>query len=351
MKILHLWLWLLLTYSASAATTPVIYSTDLYHPHDDPDDHFDLATLFALPELDIKLIVLDQGEKQMQKPGSIPLKQMMQLAGRQVPYALGLGGKLASTTDDGKGQPAQLQQGVELILETLREAASPVTIITAGSVRDVSAALNREPELLKKRVGRLYLNIGNAASGGSEYNVDLDPHAYVGILRSGLPIYLCFCMPMERQSAESVYSTWWHFRQADVLESAPEPLQRFFIYALQRCGPDELDPIKALDTDMRPWRRLVWDMDRNMWCTAPFLHAAGRKVYRVGDSSGTELFTFVPARVDVDAAGKTRLEPGATNSNAQVFKVLSPESYGPGLQECLRGLFRSGFAETRSPVR
>ena len=38
---------------------PVIYSTDLYHPHDDPDDHYDLATVFALPELDVKGVIID----------------------------------------------------------------------------------------------------------------------------------------------------------------------------------------------------------------------------------------------------------------------------------------------------
>jgi hypothetical protein len=27
-----------------SARVPLIYSSDLLHPHDDPDDHFDLAT-------------------------------------------------------------------------------------------------------------------------------------------------------------------------------------------------------------------------------------------------------------------------------------------------------------------
>ena len=47
--------------AATAATVrvPVILSTDLMHPHDDPDDHFDLATLYAMPEMDIKGVVLD----------------------------------------------------------------------------------------------------------------------------------------------------------------------------------------------------------------------------------------------------------------------------------------------------
>ncbi|MCI0408006.1 MAG: hypothetical protein L0191_05475, partial [Acidobacteria bacterium] len=48
-----------------ASSIPVIYTTDLFHPHDDPDDHFDLATIFAMPELDLKGIVLDQGDKQL----------------------------------------------------------------------------------------------------------------------------------------------------------------------------------------------------------------------------------------------------------------------------------------------
>ena len=52
-------LFLITALRLSAASVPVIYCTDLFHPHDDPDDHFDLATLFALPELEVKAILLD----------------------------------------------------------------------------------------------------------------------------------------------------------------------------------------------------------------------------------------------------------------------------------------------------
>lgn len=34
------------------AKIPFIHTTDLYSPPQDPDDHVDLATVFALPELD-----------------------------------------------------------------------------------------------------------------------------------------------------------------------------------------------------------------------------------------------------------------------------------------------------------
>jgi hypothetical protein len=52
-------------------SVPVIYCMDLFHPHGDPDDHFDLATLYAMPELDIKGVVLDQGRKQLEQPGMV----------------------------------------------------------------------------------------------------------------------------------------------------------------------------------------------------------------------------------------------------------------------------------------
>jgi hypothetical protein len=338
---------------AAAPRTPVIYGTDLFHPHVDPDDHFDLATLFALPELEVKAILLDQGDRQLTKPGSIPLGQMARLTGRQVPFALGLDRKLASPDDDGRAEPAQFQAAVELLLKVLRESPVPVTVIMAGSVRDVCAAWNREPALLRQKVGRLYLNIGAADDGASEYNVDLDPKAYCGLLRSGLPIYLCFCWPMEGKGPNAVFSTFWRFRQSDVLESVPAGLQNYFIYALQRPSPEELDPLKALEADLRPWRRLVWEMDRNMWCTAPFLHAAGRSVRKANGAwtaaqppqAGTPAqspFTFVPARIEVDEAGRTKKFLGDPSPNVQLFKVVSPASYGEALRDCLRELLQ-GF--------
>ena len=144
----------------------VIYGSDLFHPHNDPDDHFDLATLFALSELDIRAILLDQGnDRQRWAPGSIPLEQMFSLTGKRAPYATGLSKPLKSTTDTGEDQPAEYQGAIDLLLRTLEASDEPVALIMVGSVRDVCAAFNRKPELLRKKVSRLYLNMGNAADG------------------------------------------------------------------------------------------------------------------------------------------------------------------------------------------
>lgn len=74
-------------------TVPIIYSTDLYHPPTDPDDHFDTAVLFAIREFDMPYI-LDNGLGRQVQPGTKaefkhrigrpPLEQLMQISGRQV---------------------------------------------------------------------------------------------------------------------------------------------------------------------------------------------------------------------------------------------------------------------------
>ncbi len=330
---------------------PVIYSTDLFHPHVDPDDHFDLATLFALPELDVKAILLDQGEKQLQMPGRVPVQQMEQLTGRSVPYAIGLDQKLASPQDDGRRRPAQFQAAVELLLTVLRTSREPVTIIATGSARDLCAAYNREPELLRRGVGRMYLNMGNADAGGTEWNVQLDPHAYVGLMRSGLPIYWCPCFPIQRGASNTVYSSYWKFHQADVLETAPPALQNFFIYALQTVRPDELNPLQAMRQNLRPWRQLVWKMDRNMWCTASLLHAAGRSIYRrqdgwhsaaklPADCQPTPVFTFVPAGVAVDDMGKTRINHSPAKPNLELLRITAAKDYEAAMRDCLMELLQ-----------
>ena len=126
---------------------PVIHSSDLFHPHGDPDDHFDFATIHALPEIDLKAIILDNpGGRQFDRPGGVPAAQMNMITGRLIPKAVGLGVGLKSPTDDGLDQPSTSQSGVYLILNVLRQSDKPVTITIVGSARDLAAAYNREPE-------------------------------------------------------------------------------------------------------------------------------------------------------------------------------------------------------------
>jgi len=104
---------------------------------------------------------------------------MNHITGRNVPCAIGLSRKFRSPTDTGRDEPAQFQQGVELLLSALRESEQKVVITATGSCRDVAAAFNREPELLSSKVRAVYINIGRGpGQPQQECNVNYDPLAY-----------------------------------------------------------------------------------------------------------------------------------------------------------------------------
>jgi len=286
------WIALTAAWVPATAGVPVIYCTDLFHPHDDPDDHFDLAALYALPGLDLKAIVLDQGAKQQQKSGSVPVSQLNRLTGRQVPVALGLARPLAGPADQALGQPAEFQAGVQIILKTLRGSSSPVMIATVGSVRDVVAAFNREPALFRARVGRLLVFIGEASHPTfKEYNVELDPHAYVGLMRSGLPVWWVPCFDGGLWQNRG-HASFWKASHRDLLQDASPALLQYFIYALEHKKDDPLsflsEPVDAGRKD-----RLLTG-ERNLWCTALFSVLAWP-----ASQTGDDLFCFSPVELSV----------------------------------------------------
>ena len=330
---------------------PVVYCTDLYHPHIDADDHIDLATAFALPELDIKAILLDDGALQEKRPGKVPVEQMIQVTGRHVPYAIGLTA-LKSPADTGRDQPAGHQTAVELLLKVLRESARPVTIVTAGSVRDVVAAFNREPELLRARVAGLYVNIGNSTVGGDEYNVAIDRQAYRGLLASGLPIWWFPCFPATGR--ETTYFRLTAF--PDALRKAPLGLRNYFVYAIRHLDPATHDPLSSLSADLGSSDEAIrqapsFQGGKEMWCTPSLLSAAGRSIYRVKDRYVTArvapvggekvaVYDFVPTRVQVNEEGKpTAIEFGAAGANVRVIRLGDPALYGRAMNDCLADLF------------
>jgi hypothetical protein len=249
---------------------PVIYSTDLLHPHDDPDDHYDLATLFALPELDVRGIVLDLGERQQQRMGRPPVEQILHLAGRRVPYVRGVNRPLSTHDDRAADVPPEFQGGIELILSTLRESQEKVVLFTTGSLRDVAAAFNREPELLRAKVRALYFNAGNGPGGRQdEWNVKLDPKAYQRVFESGLPLYWCPCFGRDG------YQTFFVVDQRTAVSACRPPLQNFFVYGLTKSREDPIAFLASVGNALP-------EGPRNMWCTGPLYHAAGRRIYQRG---------------------------------------------------------------------
>ena len=320
-------------------TTPVIYCTDLFHPHEDPDDHFDIACLYSISEIDIKAIILDQGRKQKSQPGSIPVSQLNYLTGRSVPYAVGLSDKLKSTKDKGLWQAREFQAGAELIIKILKTSKAPVSIITVGSLRDIAACYNRSPELLRKKVDRLFIFIGEASARGHiEYNVGLDKQAYIRIMNSDLPVYWipCFDGGVWQNKGRASY---WKAPHKDLLGNISDRLMNYFIYALLK--KNEIEPVKFLgDVINIEDKGEVLSMNRNLWCTAVFPYIAGRTYLREGNKFTTasksasypkeyiiEPFSFEEVPVYVDEKAIFFYEHTDRAKKLRQFHVLKPDIY------------------------
>lgn len=346
-------------FAAATATSapprlPVIYCTDLFHPHDDPDDHFDLAALYALSELNVTCIVLDQGVKQKEKPGRIPVSQLNWLSGRNVPVVPGLATPLRHPQDAGAEQPAEFQGGVEAILRTLREADRLVTIIAVGSLRDLAAAWNREPNLLRSKVGMLLLFIGEASDPEfREYNVGLDPAAFVAVMRSRLPVAWVPCFD-GGVGQNAGHASFWQASHADLLAHAPPPLIQYFIYALEH---ERAEPAAFLEQPVNPDRQAkLFAQTRNLWCTAIFGAVAGRRVVE-RDGRFTSLpappdqprtlfadhgvFGFRGLYVEVGDNAIVRLSDKPEAAWIWQFEVRDRERYSRAMTEATAGLLAS----------
>ena len=338
---------------------PVIYATDLFHPPGDPDDTVDLAILYSVPELDIRAIILDQGLQQRREPGEIPVKQMTVLTGRQTPYATGLLNPLRYPQDAALNQFGTAQSGVNLILRTLRESDQRVVIITVGSVRDVAAAFNREPALFEQKVDRIYVNAGNSGGGDFQWNPFLDPQAYLRLMQSNLPIYWAPSFDGRGSPELFIAGRWeagphqtnWRFQQREIFDVLPHPLQNYFLYALGKKISSHEDPIAYLKKTHQEHglKQTVWKSYRNMWSTVTFLHAAGRQLYRKGDtwaalSAPVEgydrslVYEFVPSGINLDQDLRTTLKPPDSNTRFRVFRLVDPQNYQQAMLTSLRTL-------------
>lgn len=297
---------------------PVIHCTDLLHPHGDPDDHFDLATLYAIRGIDLKAVILDQGQLQVERPGTVPVSQMNRITGRDVPAAIGLVENLRGPDDKALDQKPQFQRGVELILTTLRQSPVPVALTAVGSMRDVTAAFNRAPDLFRRKVSKLMVFIGEASDATFvECNVGMDPQAYVGLMRSGLPIYWVPCFDGGLWNNHG-HASFWQARHEDLLKNARPQVLQYFIYAIEK---EKSDPIAFLSGPVDPERkRRLFAGTRNLWGAAVF-------EWLVAPEAAKGVFGFAAVDASIGDDAVIRYGQSLTSKRVMRFEVRDPTRY------------------------
>lgn len=324
---------------------PVIYSTDLWSPHGDPDDHFDLATLFSLQNLDIKAVILDNTMASNVKrtgiekePNYAVVKKVAALFNRDtVPAAAGLKDSLVSVSDQGLNAPKSEQKAIDLIISKLNSSGdSSVVFITTGSLRDVAAAYNREPNLFNSKVKEFYVSLGDSygTTGTKDTNVKKDIQAWKLIMNSGMKINWMPTNPSKRRGGISRYVSYWHFVQSEVMLAIPEKARNFFL--------SEGIPIHIES----------WQPVRSMWSTPGIIKAASLNCYKIGDdlewmtayeanqipeAKRVEPYEFVPISFSIDETGEITWEEANSGerSSVNIFRMKDYFLYNESMIEFL----------------
>jgi hypothetical protein len=336
---------------------PLIHVTDLYHPHGDPDDHWDLACVYALARagrFDLKAVVIDHPPPR--RPGGpdvVGVAQMNAIAGLNVPVVVGAP-KRMKTPDDPQpaGAPAH-HAAARTILRILRESPAPVVLTVTGACRDVALAGKRAPDVFAAKCAAVYVNAGSgtperAKAARLEYNVGLDAAAYAAIFDLPCRVYWLPCFEVAPGGGGGAWrvarhGTFYRFRQGEILPHVSPRVQQFLLYMLSRST----DPRWLRYLEARPDEKLLarfGGMNRNMWCTAGFFHAAGSAVTRDGKVVATTqakdgaVYAFEPVRVTCDEKGVTTWRADPAARKRFMFRVRDPERYAAAMTKAMRSL-------------
>ncbi len=341
---------------------PLIHTTDLYHPPQDPDDHFDLATIAALEEFDLKGVILDPTLQFLnpspdnadirRNPGFTPVNQMAYLLARDIPVAAGPRDPLKNAHDDIADRPQVEQAGVELLVKLLEQSDAKVNISVVGSCRVLTAAFNRNPGLLRAKTESVLLNAGSSGGTKQEWNVGLDPEAYKGLWQSGLPIRWYPCATDKGAfDQDHERGTHWRTTHEALLRGVSSSLQAWFAYALIASERKDIIEVLSEAPPQPAWSDFL-AQKRNLWSTASLVMAAGRVLARTANgwrfvshatSNKEEVW---PWRLDaVDATVNDRAEVGwrgvEGNGNASLFGRKQGVEFGGAMAEALNALLKS----------
>ncbi len=345
---------------------PVIDITDLYHPHQDVGDNFDLIAGYALPEIDLKAVILDvtddyrhhgtpayRDETGPRDPGIIPVTQLNSIFDRNIPYGICPYARQKSPTDPMLDAPHFQQSGIDLILKILRESPEKVEILSFGSCRPLAIAYNRNPDLLRRKVHCIHLAAGASSPDFLEWNVMLDPHAMVCLLQSDLPIAIYPCATAKGATDLGQNNSYWMLPDLQFIRRLDPLLQRYLAYAFERSTRSDF--LVALEEE--PSAEVIGRIcqrQHHVWETALWTQVARRRLVRREDghfrlvpvadlkSTDTELLErLVPCQVDVRPDGLFTFKETAKPTNFSIYEREDPQQNEAALREALPELYES----------
>ena len=334
----------------------MLHATDLYRPHLDPDDHWDLACIYALAyrgDIDLKGILIDYppGSHKGHNPDMMAVAQMNFISGLGVPVVVGSSLPLKSRNDIQTYASPTDHNGVRMVLDVLQNSPQPVVINILGSSRDIAIAGKKAPDIFAAKCAAIYLNAGTGFPNMSpasklEYNVTLEKSAYAAIFDLPCPVYWMPCFEeVESRQERGVreYGTHYKFRQDEILPHLSDMVQNYFAYMFGRYTDHNwLNYLKGEKNQALLSK--FGGMYRNMWCTGGFFHAAGYTVSREGelvpliDKPNHPVFTFDAIKVRCADNGVTEWTRDKNSGNRFVFHVREMDKYQSAMTKAMKSL-------------
>lgn len=322
----------------------VILTTDLYHQHADPNDHWNLATMFSLAHQGLVRLcgIMCDDDRALKDDGSYfhfgdpsvaSVAQMNYITGLCVPVGFGSRKPIKNEDDIKEALSGKKISSVTLLLETLQGSKNKVDIHMCGSCKDVLLAYRQAPELFEKSCNCIYLNAGTYEKQEPiEYNVGLEPYAYSQIFKIPCTIRWSPCFDELRPwpYKTSKHANFYNIKQNEVVPYFNETLLKYFNYMYGKVlDKGWLTYLREpIDTKLVEW----WsNADREMWSTPGFLMSAGKNVSldgRIIDEGSPEphLFKYNPVKVEVSTEGRIKWER-SDESNIYMFENYDPEIY------------------------
>jgi hypothetical protein len=346
---------------------PMIHVTDLFRPHADPDDHWDLACVYALAARgDARLLAVMIDHPPASHPSDPDVQAVAQLnriTGLAVPVLTGSSKRIAPG-EANRPEHRDDMTGARALIQILRESPRPAVISILGSSRDVALAGRLEPKLFAAKCAGVYLHAGSGTpdpvlARRLEYNVALDPISYAAIFDLPCPVYWLPCFEVApggdgKPWQTRTHGTYYSFVQREILPHLSARVQNYFA-SMFRQGALERGQA-GLEDSLRPdWlRRLEGPPDeallarqgeksRPMWCTSGFFHAAGLAVTAAGaiiPAGGTadSIFAFDPVAIRCDSEGVTAWSPAPGAKSRFKFRVVDVDAYPKAMTAAMRSL-------------
>lgn len=208
--------------SQSKAAQPVILDTDI---GDDIDDTWALLMLLREPQLDLRLVVGDYGNPFYR--ARLIARLLEELGHSKVAIGLGL-----SLDEQGLDRPGQqsawlanyqmasypgtfYEDGVQAIIETIKNSPDPVTLVCLGPAPNIAEALRRDVSISENArfvgmYGSIRRGYGQDPTPSAEYNVRVDPDSLRAIFAATwdcaiAPLDTCGDIVLDGKEYEELY--------------------------------------------------------------------------------------------------------------------------------------------------